>query len=1037
MRRIIHIFTLFASVLTSTQVSAQALKAIDVSVTEKKGLVVKSFNGFQQPGYDLPLISLRLNGKLYSSLNAPQLNKTEVGINNAVALSVGNIRSLESGGFSMEVKIRNVSKDTLKITNIVPFGESEKQVYLTHLAKGDPLAQSFLFRPGYGPVNVNLPDNAWGIGLGIVDVDNGSSVVALAKINKKDSEDVGFGRFQSTLYPGSTLACNIWMDSYIGRWQEGLRLMFQKNMLYDLTPGTFDNHLYERQDLKWINHSFVGHFVSAWHSYFYNGEKQLLTYKDFDANTIKNFGGDDYVVLWTGFPVLGLDQRNQWDLMRAMPGGVKQLRQISDDGLKKGMHLMTNYTPWDLPAATGQLFNSTRYEDPMDGLGRISQDANFWGVMFDTRSEAGKWFQDGMAKYRPGFGIFPEGMCTPANMQECMLGRTHAAIQYAPFLNLIKLIKPNFGIFRQAMIDKEDPRRDAALSFFNGHGVEYHLYIPPTTDWIQELYAFTGRTVRILRESADNFSRNEWTPLLPTTTDSVYVNEFPNSDKTIYTIYNLHPEGFNGHLFEVPLTEGWHYVDLWRSKDLKPKFIGSKYLLPVNIEGFPAAYLGTLAETSVSAVGHFPRLISVTKKTSELTIHSLKGNHLKIWQGTPTYAKQPIYDSKSMVLNVVESNLRTKGYEGDLVVQAFADNNLLDEYIIQGTVSDKQDIPEKLYSKSDGKTSYKSDYMDVNLAREQDLLSINLKKEVELSVYPKDLRPVTSVKTTNKLVSLKLLDTFGQYEGDFVILARQNGRVIDSTCVNIPYGTPRIASVLTKTPIAASATNGMVMVPEGKFKFTSRFIGDWMIKYPVEDTSKVFTMKALYIDKHPVTNAQFGDFLKSANYQPADRENFLKHWVGGTIPEGEGNNPVTFVSYEDAQAYAKWAGKRLPTEKEWQYAAQGEGGLLYPWGNKPDSTKCNIGNGIPDPIGKYPQGANDKGIEELTGSVWQITNDVYKSGTSGFIMLKGGTYFTTKSSWWYVTGGALDLTCRQQWLRVSQGYERNATVGFRLVKDVN
>ena len=1036
MKRTILTLGLFISALIFNNLSAQALKTIDISVSEKRGLQLKSFNGFQQPGYDIPLISLRLNGKLYSSLDAPRLNKNEVVIKNALALSVINIKNLESGGFGMEVKIRNISKDTIKVTNIVPFGESDKQIYLTHFEKGDPLSQSFLFRPGYAPVNVNLPDNAWGIGLGIVDVDNGSSIVALAKINKKDSEDVGFGRFQSTLYPGSTLACNISMDSYIGRWQEGLRLMFQKNMLYDLSPGTFNNHLYERQDLKWINHSFVGHFVSAWHNYFYDAEKQQLTYKDFDTNTTKNFGGDDYMVLWTGFPVLGLDQRNQWDLMRAMPGGVRQLRQISDNGLKEGMHLMTNYTPWDLPAATGQIFNSTRYEDPMEGLGKISRQANFWGVMFDTRSESGKWFQDEMDKYRSGFGIFPEGMCTPANMQECKLGRTHAAINYAPFLNLIKLIKPDFGIFRQAMIDKEDPRRDAALSFFNGHGIEYHLYIPYNTDWVQELYTFTGHTVRILRESVDNFSQKEWTPLLPTTSDSIYVNEFPGPDKTIYTIYNLHPAGFKGSLFEVPATEGWHYVDLWRNKEAKLKLAGSRYLIDLNIEGFPAGYLGTMAEASVSAIGHFPQLITVRKKGSELNIHTLKGNHLKIWQGTPTYAKQPIFDSKSLTINVVESNLRIKGYEGDLVVQAFDDTNILDEYIITGKVPDKEVKPEMLFNRSSAKASYTSDYIDVSLAREKDSLTISLKRDLELSIYPRDLRPNVPIKTTNKTVSYKLLNTFGRYEGDFVILARQNGKVVDSTCVNMPYGYPRISSVVTKTSTSASTPAEMVIIPEGKFKFTSRFIGDWMIKYPVEDTAKVFKMKSFYIDKHPVTNAQFADFLKAVNYKPTDSENFLKHWVGGKIPDGEEDNPVTFISYEDAQAYAKWARKRLPTEKEWQYAAQGENGLLYPWGNKLDSTKCNVGNGILDPIGKYPQGANERGLEELTGSVWQMTNDLYKSGTSGFIMLKGGAYFTTKSSWWYVIGGALDLTCRQQWLRVSQGYERNATVGFRLVKDL-
>lgn len=1036
MKRIKFFLGIVVLVSLAVEVSAQALKSIDVSTSDKKGLWIKNFNGFQQPGYDLPLLSLRLNDRLYSSLGAPVKDENSVAIDNKLLLSVTGTNLLSSGGIEMEVRIVNNSADTVRVSSIVPFGESDKQVYLTHLPKGDPLAQSFLFRPGYAPVNVTLPDNSWGIGVGIVNVDNGSSIVALAKINKSKSQHVGFRRFQSFLYPGSVLVCNLWMDSYIGRWQEGLRLMFQKKMLYDLEPGSFDNHLYERADLKWINHSFVGHFVSAWHNYFYDGEKNLLTYTDFDKNIRKNFGGDDYMILWTGFPVLGLDQRNQWDLIRAMPGGVAGLRKISASGLKEGMHLMTNYTPWDLPASYDQLFNSTRYENPMEALGKISQDADFWGVMFDTRSESGKWFQDAMDKYRSGFAIFPEGMCIPADMQECKMGRTHAAIHYAPFLNLIKLIKPDIGIFRQAVIDKEDPRRDVALSFFNGHGIEYHLYVPYDLDWVQELYAFTGRTVRILRESADNFCNYGWTPLLPTSTDSIYVNEWPGEDKTIYTIYNLHPEGYKGALFEVPAKPGWHYVDLWRNEELQTIPVGSKNLIKLNVDGFPRGYLGTLAEASVSAVGHFPKLIKATKLGDLLEVRTEKGNRLKIWQGSPSYGKQPAIDLHSTSIQVAESKLRKNGFTGNLVVQAFDNERIIDECVIPGVAKDIENKPEMLFEKSDGRSDYQSEYMDVNLFREQDVLKVLLKKDVQLIFYPKDLRSAKHVETSNKNSTYKLLDTFGRYEGDLIILAKQNDLIVDSTSVNIPYGYPRIASAVEKTETASIVPEGMALIPEGKFRFKSRFIGDWMIKYPVEDTGKVFNMKAFYMDKHPVTNAQFAQFLKATNYKPSDPENFLKNWTDGVMPEGTEDNPVTFVSWEDAKAYAKWAKKRLPTEKEWQYAAQGMKGYLYPWGNKLDSTKCNIGNGILDPIGTYPQGANEFGIEELTGSVWQVTNDLYKSGTTGYVILKGGSYFTTKSSWWYVTGGALDLTCRQQLLRVSQGYERNATVGFRLVKDV-
>ncbi|HSR60782.1 MAG TPA: SUMF1/EgtB/PvdO family nonheme iron enzyme, partial [Robiginitalea sp.] len=140
-----------------------------------------------------------------------------------------------------------------------------------------------------------------------------------------------------------------------------------------------------------------------------------------------------------------------------------------------------------------------------------------------------------------------------------------------------------------------------------------------------------------------------------------------------------------------------------------------------------------------------------------------------------------------------------------------------------------------------------------------------------------------------------------------------------------------------------------------------------------------------------------------------------------------------------------------------QYAAQTPDLREWPWGGPPgaiyreeekvtetltrftlkgiDPALCNPGNGTPDPVGAYPKGANPFGLQDLVGSVWQLTHDLYKSGSYDYIILKGGSYFNPSSSWWYVQGGPRELHYSQQLLRVSAGFERNATVGFRCVKD--
>ncbi|RMZ51617.1 hypothetical protein EB822_01415 [Flavobacteriaceae bacterium PRS1] len=319
-----------------------------------------------------------------------------------------------------------------------------------------------------------------------------------------------------------------------------------------------------------------------------------------------------------------------------------------------------------------------------------------------------------------------------------------------------------------------------------------------------------------------------------------------------------------------------------------------------------------------------------------------------------------------------------------------------------------------------------------------------------LPAYNKEPIELKSGKHT-----IRLMDKFGKFEGKFIVQLFDKDILIDENIIEIKAGTPRLASIVEKT---SGKTNlkGMIKIPAGSFIFNSSN-GDQFIPYPNFQKGKQFQMESYYIDKHPVTNAQFDKFLKKSKYQPLDTANFLKHWNNGKIPKRQENFPVVYISYEDAKAYAKWANKRLSTEIEWQYAAQTPDERTWPWAKNTgdiyrekeeitgsltvykikgiDAVYCNLGNGTPDAIGTYPKGANPYGLEDLVGSVWQMTNDLYKSGSYDYIIMKGGSYYNPTSSWWYVQGGPRELHYRQQLLRVSQGFERNATVGFRCVAD--
>jgi len=304
--------------------------------------------------------------------------------------------------------------------------------------------------------------------------------------------------------------------------------------------------------------------------------------------------------------------------------------------------------------------------------------------------------------------------------------------------------------------------------------------------------------------------------------------------------------------------------------------------------------------------------------------------------------------------------------------------------------------------------------------------------------------------------TLALLEQFGRYEGKFVVQLLENGELQDERIVSIPAGTPRLASRSLPTEPASRKPADMVRIPAGSLVLQATN-GDEFIAYPKHNLGRTYTFPAFWMDRFPVTNAQFKAFLNATGYRPADTTRYLAHWMNGQVPAGQEQHPVVYVSYEDAQAYARWAGKRLPTELEWQYAAQTPDGRAWPWAKETpgirreiepvnetlsvyrirgiDPTRCNLGNGTPDPVGRYPKGANPYGLQDLVGSVWQLTNDEYVSGSYRYVLMKGGSYYNPSSSWWYVQGGPRELHYRQFLLRVAPGFERNATVGFRCVKD--
>jgi formylglycine-generating enzyme required for sulfatase activity len=261
---------------------------------------------------------------------------------------------------------------------------------------------------------------------------------------------------------------------------------------------------------------------------------------------------------------------------------------------------------------------------------------------------------------------------------------------------------------------------------------------------------------------------------------------------------------------------------------------------------------------------------------------------------------------------------------------------------------------------------------------------------------------------------------------------------------------PQSIVEIQPTKPTAEAPAGMVRIPGGAFVFRVRgteIEGESDpgvdVQYPWEDSPRRFheqkmAVKPFFIDKFPVTNAQFKQFLDATHYAPADKLNFLRDWKNGAYPQGWDNRPVTWVALEDARAYAQWAGKRLPHEWEWQFAAQGTDARTYPWGdqwiaaNVPtlDASRSMRG---PDPVDAHPQGASPYGVMDMVGNVWQWTEEFTDEHTRAAIV-RGGEYYQPQGSIWYFPQ-AYRNDEHSKVLLMAPSYDRSGGVGFRCVRD--
>ncbi|PYT08347.1 MAG: hypothetical protein DMF60_04940 [Acidobacteria bacterium] len=274
------------------------------------------------------------------------------------------------------------------------------------------------------------------------------------------------------------------------------------------------------------------------------------------------------------------------------------------------------------------------------------------------------------------------------------------------------------------------------------------------------------------------------------------------------------------------------------------------------------------------------------------------------------------------------------------------------------------------------------------------------------------------------------------YAGWWFLFARV--RPVPPVVVVEPPPAPPVVAIPPEKPPAPLVPEGMVAVAAGAYTI-GRDDADRL-----EQPKHKVDLAAFVIDRTEVTNAAYKKFVDATGHKAPT------NWTSKGFPEGRDNYPVTGVTWQDAADYAAWAGKRLPTEDEWEAAARGVDGRIYPWGNtyragaanigsKPDDiTKDQYPSGIKE-VGQYPSSASPAGALDMIGNAWEWAADefaLYPGGITEIpkdikdLMKPGVTYRV-------IRGGAYDgnkehdATYRGL-LDASQAYPK---VGFRCAKD--
>jgi len=756
--------------------------------------------------------------------------------------------------------------------------------------------------------------------------------------------------------------------------------------------------------VNWTATNIVHAQVHPYDRYIYDRDSHEYTVKKYVDYTRQRYGGVDSILLWPTYTQIGVDDRNQYDLHRVLPGGKKALKKMIEEFHSLGVKVLLPYNPWDYLSRDERVSDAEALDSLIidvgadgfngDTLGTIPRE--FWdyavsrGAYLAMEPEAYGSMSD-VSFITLGWGYYFSGWDCVAN--ELGQGTCYDSI---PGVDRMKIIdgRRMTHVTDRWLVDKIVPLQ---IAYFNANGFNvwenvWGVY-NNVTDRDAEVIRRTSHILRYFSQSGHTtIGVPDWQPHYPTTASNSHVHSSMfrlrrdawGGDTQLVLFINFSDEPVSGIGFDLHWWKVNHIYDCWSGKSLANS---SQLSLSLEARGFGCIFA---SESEPPKERGFAEFLSERQKMTMQPISQFSKDFQGLQQQMREMPSAIASDASGMVLIPKTTfDFKASGLE-------IEGTNLWVDFQFPWEL-----MPNRYHSQS---MTIGPFYMD-----KHPVTNAQFSAFIKSSGYqPRD--PTNFLKHWITWTSAQDLNCWPN--GDSTT-DNSNGAIYDRCCPQNDYFW---VSDLAECQRICMTTNGCNCVTMGQ--------------------NKCFLRKDCVFSNCQDSNGA---------YQSSSGKFSL------SVPESLGNTPVVYVSYAEAEAYCKWAGKRLPHSYEWQLAAQGTDGRPFPWGwgddtwRRPTATsERHLGPFVE--VGKFSSGQSPYGVEDMFQHVWEYT-DVFTDEHSIAVLLKGGsTYQPCKkmgsSRCWYFQQSQpwhpeqpINVGQHNKYFLMDDSFERAGSLGFRCVSD--